>query len=78
MKMTKLKGGCSIVVHAPGGEALADEMLLQRRADFALPADYRAGGPMEETVGLIMRKMRARHDLDVVHAAQTRAARDRL
>ena len=78
MKMTKLKGGCSIVVHAPGGGALADEMLLQRRADFALPADYREGGPMEETVGLIMRKMRARHDLDVVHAAQTRAARDRL
>jgi hypothetical protein len=78
MKMTKLKGGCSIVVHAPGVSALADEMLLQRRADFALPADYRAGGELEGTVGLILRKMRARHDLDAVHNAQTRAARGKL
>ena len=78
MKMTKLKGGCSIVVYAPGGGALADEMLLQRRADFALPADYGAGGELESTVRLIMRKMRARHDLDLVHAAQTRAARKKL
>jgi len=78
MKMTKLKGGCSIVVYAPGGGALADEMLLQRRADFALPADYRAGEALEETVALIMRKMRARHDLDVRQDAQTRAARGRL
>ena len=78
MKMTKLKGGCSIVVHAPSGNALADEMLLQRRADFALPADYREGGALEETVGLILRKMRARHDLDVVHNAQIRAARGKL
>ncbi len=78
MKMTKLKGGCSIVVYAPGGGALADEMLLQRRADFALPADYGAGGELESTVRLIMRKMRARHDLDLVHALQTRAARKKL
>ncbi len=75
MKMTRLKGGCSIVVHAPNGGALADEMLLQRRADFALPADYQEGGELEETVGLILKKIRARHDLDAVHNAQTRAAR---
>ena len=77
MKMTKLKGGCSIVVYA-GGSALAEEMLLQRRADFALSADYREGADMERTVGLIMRKMRARHDLDMVHDAQIRSARGRL
>jgi hypothetical protein len=53
-------------------------MLLQRRADFALPADYSAGGALEEAVGLIMRKMRARHDLDVLHDAQARAAREKL
>lgn len=75
MKMTRLKGGCSIVVHAPNGGALADEMLLQRRADFALPADYQEGGELEETVGLILKKIRARHDLDAVHNAQTRVAR---
>jgi hypothetical protein len=78
MKMTKLKGGCSIVVYAPGGGALADEMLLQRRADFALPADYSEDGEMEKTVALIMRKMRARHDLDMVYEAQTRAAKERM
>lgn len=78
MKMTKLKGGQSIVVYAPGGEPLADEMLLQGRADFALPADYREGGELERIVGTIMRKMRARHDLDVWHDAQMRAARGRL
>ena len=44
MKMTKLKGGCSIVVYAPGGQrASRTKMLLQRRADFALPADYGGG-----------------------------------
>ncbi len=74
MKMTRLKGGRSVVVYAPGGEALANEMLRRHRADFALPADYREGGELEKTVGMIMRKMRARHDLDVVHEAQMRAA----
>jgi 2-hydroxy-3-keto-5-methylthiopentenyl-1-phosphate phosphatase len=77
MKMTKLKGGCSIVVYAPGGEELSEAMLIQGRADFALPADYRAGGGMEETVRMIMRKMRARHDLDVQHQRQMRSARAR-
>ncbi len=44
------------MVYARGGGALADEMLLQRRADFALPRLPR-GCALEETVGLMMRKI---------------------
>ena len=77
MKMTKQKGGYSIAVHAPGQTETADDMLLQGRVDFALEADYSAGGEMEHIVTMLMRRILATHELSAVHASQLRAAHER-
>ncbi len=74
MKMTRQKGGTSVVVYEEGRRVLADSMLQQGRADFALPADYRADGELERTVALIFRQIRAQHDLNVIHEAQMERA----
>ncbi len=49
MKLTKVNGGHSIAVHQ-GERADADRMLLDGRADYAVEADYSAGGELEATV----------------------------
>lgn len=77
MKMTKQKGGYSIVVHAPGKTEMADDMLLQGRADFSVEANYSAGSEMEQTVTLLMRRILATHDLSLKHASQLRLAQER-
>ena len=78
MKMTKQKGGYSIVVHAPGKTDLADDMLLQSRADFSVEANYIEGSEMEKIVTMLMRRILATHELAQAHAAQLeRAARRR-
>lgn len=77
MKMTKQKGGYSIVVHAPGKTDAADDMLLQGRVDFSVEADYSADSEMEKTVTLLMRRILANHDLAQKHAAQLRQAQKR-
>lgn len=75
MKMTRQKGGYSIAVHAPDGSpTLADDMLLQKRADFAVPADYRPGKELERAVRGIFREIRARHDLIVLQDDEERRA----
>ena len=77
MKMTKQKGGYSIAVHAPGKTELADDMLLQGRADFSVEADYREGSEIEQVVDLLMRRIRASHDLNLRHAEQVQRAHRR-
>ena len=74
MKMTKQKGGYSIVVHAPGETDMADDMLLQGRVDFSMEADYSAGGELEKTVEMLMRRILATHELNQKHAEQLRLA----
>lgn len=74
MKMTRLKGGCSIAVHEPGAHKIADDMLRQNRADFAVPADYREGRELETTVRSIFLQIRARHDCLRIRNAQTARA----
>jgi hypothetical protein len=77
MKMTKQKGGYSIVVHEPGENDMADDMLLQGRVDFSMEADYSAGGEMERTVEMLMRRILATHELNQKHAEQLRLAGER-
>ena len=77
MKMTKQKGGYSIVVHAPGETDMADDMLLQGRVDFSMEADYSAGSEMERTVAMLMRRILATHELNQKHADQIRTASKR-
>ena len=77
MKMTKQKGGYSIAVHAPGQTEISDDMLLQGRADFALEADYREGGELEQVVSDLMRRMVVTAELSARHARQVRRAAGR-
>ena len=77
MKMTKQKGGYSIAVHAPGKTELADDMLLQGRADFSVEADYSQGSEIEEVVAMLMRRIRASHELALRHAEQVQRAHRR-
>ena len=77
MKMTKQKGGYSIAVHAPGNTDLADDMLLQGRADFALEADYSEGSGMENVVTLLIRRILADHALAQEHGRQLERAHQR-
>ena len=77
LKMTKQKGGYSIAVHAPGNTDLADDMLLQGRADFSVEADYSPGSEIEEIVAMLMRRIRASHELSLRHAEQVQRAHAR-
>lgn len=77
MKMTKQKGGYSIVVHAPGKTDLSDDMLLQGRADFSIEADYTENSEMEQVVTLLMRRILATHELSLRHARQLQRAQRR-
>ncbi len=77
MKMTRQKGGYSIAVHAPGCTELADDMLLQGRADFSVEADYTENSEIEQVVTLLMRRIRASHELTLRHAEQVQRAHAR-
>lgn len=77
MKMVRLKGGCSIAVHAPLESDTADDMLLQNRADFAIEADYSANSEMEQTVQALLRQIRAVDECAALHSAHLDRARTR-
>ena len=77
MKMTRQRGGYSIAVHAPGKTEISDDMILQKRADFAMEADYSKGSEMEQVVTELFRRIRATHDLTQRHERQMKAAYER-
>ena len=77
MKMTRSKGGFSIAVYTPNDTSVADDMLLQDRADFALEADYREGGRLEAVVKALLRRIYAVDECARIHAAQIDAAQAR-
>ena len=77
MKMTRLKGGRSIAVYQHNNTQIADHLLLQSRADFAVPADYSAGSPIENTVFATLDRIRAQYVCDALHYHQLDLARDR-
>ncbi len=57
MKLVRVNGGCSVAVYPEGRTATASSLLRDGRADFMLPADYREGGELDETVKTVIRKM---------------------
>nr|AHF25206.1 putative Phosphatase [uncultured bacterium Contig1578] len=77
MKMTRQKGGYSIAVHPPGQTELADDMLLQGRADFSVEADYTENSEIEQVVTMLMRRISASHELSLRHAEQVQRAHRR-
>ena len=50
MKMTKQKGGTSIAVYEPDNADVAKALLRQRRAHYAMEADYREGSDLWHVV----------------------------
>ena len=77
MKMTRQKGGYSIVVHAPGHTELSDDMLVQGRADFSLEADYSEGSELEQTVRELITRIVSGSVLGARHAGQFQRASER-
>lgn len=57
MKMMRSYGGQAIAVYQDGNRDAVEELLRKERVDFIFPADYREGGPLEETVKNILKKM---------------------
>ena len=78
MKLTRSKGGFSIAVHPPGETQMVDDMLLQNRVDFALPADYSAGSELERVVQAVLRQIIAVDECARLHASHLDAARRRI
>jgi len=77
MKMTKQKGGFAIAVHPPGSTDIADDLLLQGRADFSVETDYTAGSELERIITMLMRRIRAHSDVSMEHALQVQRAHSR-
>ena len=77
MKMTKQKGGFAVAVHPPGRTEIADDMLLQGRADFSVETDYTPGSELERIVTMLMRRIRASADVTMEHALQVQRAHSR-
>ena len=71
------QGGFAIAVHPPGETELADDLLLQGRADFSVETDYTAGSEMEKIVTMLMRRIRASSDVSMAHALQVQRAHSR-
>lgn len=55
MKLVRVNGGYSVAVYPEGSTATASALLRDGRADFMLPADYREGGELDETVKTVIR-----------------------
>lgn len=77
MKMTKQKGGFSIVVHPKGKTEAADDMLLQGRADFSVETDYSEGSELEHIVTLLMHRIRTANEVATEHAWHIQRAHSR-
>ena len=52
-------------------------MLLQGRADFSVEADYSEDSEIEQVVTMLMRRIRASHELTLRHAEQVQRANRR-
>lgn len=77
MKMTRSKGGTSVVVYADGNTKLGDDMLLQGRCDYCVPADYSENSPIEQTVRLLLARIAAVNACNALHARQMDTATKR-
>ena len=56
---------------------MADDMLLQGRADFSVETDYTPGSDLERIVTMLMRRIRASSDVSMEHALQVQRAHSR-
>lgn len=50
MKLVKANGGYSIAVYQKGKKSKVKDLLLDKRVDFILPANYSEGSNLDQTV----------------------------
>ncbi|MBQ6646716.1 MAG: haloacid dehalogenase-like hydrolase [Clostridia bacterium] len=77
MKMTRERGGASICVYPGQDSTLADNMLLQNRCDFCVPADYTENSLIEQTVTLLFKRIAAINACRALHLNQVDTATKR-
>ena len=70
MKMTRERGGASITVYPGEDTSIADNMLLQGRCDYVVPANYTENSPIERTVRLLFKRIAACSACSTLHASQ--------
>lgn len=72
MKMLKYQGGSTIAVYCPDciGEdgrkspkELCQELVEQDRVDFIAPANYTDGSPLDQTIKLLLKRIKINHEL---------------
>ncbi len=74
MKMTSSRGGTSIAVYSDTRYEAADNMLLQGRCDYCLPADYSEGSEMERTLSMLLKRIAGVNECRMLHARQMETA----
>lgn len=74
MKLCKVNGGHSIAVYQNDNRKTADDMLTQKRVDFAVPADYSKDSKMETTVFAIIDQIKAYNTTLKLHLSDMDAA----
>ncbi len=72
MKMLKYQGGSTIAVYCPDSigedgrkspKELCQELVEQDRVDFIAPANYTDGSPLDQTIKLLLKRIKINHEL---------------
>ncbi len=73
MKLVKSQGGFSFAVYSPGSQekrAETERLLEDDRVNFAAPADYSPGSPLDAELKAVLRKMAADWELEELAAPE--------
>ncbi|HIU63614.1 MAG TPA: haloacid dehalogenase-like hydrolase [Candidatus Avacidaminococcus intestinavium] len=76
MKLVKLNGGYSIAVYKQGQQSKVKDLLINKRVDFLMPADYSSNKQLYKTVTKMIQKMAVADDLYDEHFRQLKMAKD--
>lgn len=67
MKLVKNNGGKSIAVHKPGELGICSQLMVEQRIDFYTEANYSPNKELFSLVCIILQKMQAENELEVMH-----------
>lgn len=67
MKLVKNNGGKSIAVHKPGELGVCSQLMVEQRIDFYTEANYSPDKELFSLVSIILQKMQAENELEVMH-----------
>ena len=70
MKLVRSGGGTSIALYTGDLNPFVQDMLIHERADFAFPADYREGSPLNKVVCRLLDKLAVENELSAERKRQ--------